>query len=182
MGELEATEGRQRFDGGTVGEDDEDEEKEEDENENESEDKEDSSDDNETDSIQKNEGVKKESEELKQKVLIAQRAVRLKKVDRRIKSTCTKCIDLRLGFSELQRQLRREYFHLILSMVARSATSHDVDFLTRSTWQVSPPSPLSSLNAFSLAALASWTGRSGILSTARLSIDPFVLLLHRCSR
>ena len=47
-GRVEAREGLQRFDGGTVGEDDEDEEKEEDENENESEDKEDSSDDNET--------------------------------------------------------------------------------------------------------------------------------------
>ena len=77
-GRVEATErALQRFDGGTVGEDDEDEEKEEDENENESEDKEDSS------TITKlqleNEALKKEIEELKQKVLIAQRAVRLKR-------------------------------------------------------------------------------------------------------
>ena len=42
-GRVEAVErALERFDGGTVGEDDEDEEKEEDENENESEDKEDS--------------------------------------------------------------------------------------------------------------------------------------------
>tara|TARA_B100001741_G_scaffold298370_1_gene283880 strand:+ start:146 stop:934 length:789 start_codon:yes stop_codon:yes gene_type:complete len=77
-GRVEATErALQRFDGGTVGEDDEDEEKEEDENENESEDKEDSS------TITKlqleNEALKKEIEELKQKALIAQRAVRLKR-------------------------------------------------------------------------------------------------------
>ena len=77
-GRVEATErALQRFDGGTVGEEDDDEEKEEDENENESEDKEDSS------TITKlqleNEALKKEIEELKQKVLIAQRAVRLKR-------------------------------------------------------------------------------------------------------
>ena len=81
-GRVEATErALQRFDGGTVGEDDEDEEeKEEDENENESEDKEDSS------AITKlqleNEALKKEIEELKQKVLIAQRGS-TEKVDRR---------------------------------------------------------------------------------------------------
>ena len=76
-GRVEATErALQRFDGGTVGEEDENEEKEEDENENESEDKEDSL-------IMKlqleNEALKKEIEELKQKALIAQRAVRLKR-------------------------------------------------------------------------------------------------------
>jgi len=79
-GRVEATErALQRFDGGTVGEEDEGEEKEEDENENEneSEDKEDSS------TITKlqleNEALKKEIEELKQKALIAQRAIRLKR-------------------------------------------------------------------------------------------------------